>query len=83
MRPLKGTDWKLTFSTLVSNESWAASPLQGRDLLIGDFEGWPDQGPVTGGKMLCTFHTVIHVYICTLNFKYALDFVFQFVICYV
>lgn len=67
MRPLKGTDWKLTFSTLVSNESWAASPLQGRDLLVGDFEGWPHQGPVAGGKMLYTFHKVIPMYICTLS----------------
>lgn len=81
MRPLKGTVWKLTFSTLVSNKSWAASPLQGRDLLIGDFEGWSDQGPVTGGKMLDTFNDVIPVYTCTLNFGmcWNLDFYFIFI----
>lgn len=69
MRPLKGTDWKHTFSTLVSNESWAASPLQGRNLLVGDFEGWPEQGPVTAGQGYIHF---IERYLETLDMYFVL-----------
>lgn len=39
---------KLTFTTLFSYKPWAASPLQCSDLLMGNLEGGPDQGPVAG-----------------------------------